>query len=139
MNSNFFTNDLKIDFSKYQFKQKTNWVVITGAPCTGKTTVIEELKKLGHTCHPEAAREYIESEMAKGFTLDEIRADNLKLQSGILNKKMILEENLTPNQLIFLDRGIPDTLTYYRPSALDPMLALDNCFINQYDKVFVFD
>ena len=36
--------------------QQTNWHVITGAPCSGKTGVIRELGQLGHLVVHEVAR-----------------------------------------------------------------------------------
>ena len=37
-------------------------IVISGGPSSGKTTLINELKKLGHNCFDEVSREIIESQ-----------------------------------------------------------------------------
>ena len=37
------------------FKVQTNWHVITGAPCSGKTTLIEQLADKGFKIFPEVA------------------------------------------------------------------------------------
>jgi len=55
--------------------QQTNWHVITGAPCSGKTSVICELERLGHPVVHEAARAYIDKELEKGKTMARIKAD----------------------------------------------------------------
>jgi predicted ATPase len=44
---------------------KTNWYVITGAPCSGKTSVIRELEKRGYRVVHEVARAYIEGKRAE--------------------------------------------------------------------------
>lgn len=54
---------------------KNNWFALTGAPSSGKTTVLKELEKKGYKVYEEWARVYIDSEMQKGKTLKEIRKD----------------------------------------------------------------
>ena len=41
-------------------------IVITGAPGTGKTSIIAQLKKLGHSCSEEISREIIAEQIASG-------------------------------------------------------------------------
>ncbi len=50
------------------FKIQTSWHVISGAPCSGKTTLIDQLAGVGYRIAIETAREYFEIEMAKGRT-----------------------------------------------------------------------
>jgi predicted ATPase len=90
-----------------------NWYVITGAPHSGKTSVIELLKKKGYKVVYETARVYIDQELAKGHTLEEIRGDELRFQKGILDKKSEIEKKLDSEEVIFFDRAIPDTGAYY--------------------------
>ena len=45
---------------------ETNWYVITGAPSSGKSSVIRELENLGYRVVHEVARAYIEEELKKG-------------------------------------------------------------------------
>src|SRR3989344_2774516 len=93
---------------------KTNhWYIITGAPHAGKTTLIEALEGLGHTVVFEAAREYIDEEMKKGKTLREIRANELEFQERVLAIKIEKEKKASRKELIFWDRGIPDSVAYY--------------------------
>jgi hypothetical protein len=66
----------------------TNWHVITGAPCSGKTAVIEALARQGYRIVPEIARSYIESRLACGATLNAIKADALAFESHILLGKI---------------------------------------------------
>jgi len=103
-------------------KQKeiiTNWNVITGGPCTGKTTVVEMLGVSGYTTTIEHARHYIDSHKEQGRTVDEIRANKRKFQRGILQMQMEEENGLDPNEMVFLDRALPDALAYYRFLGLD--------------------
>jgi predicted ATPase len=90
-----------------------NWYVITGAPHSGKTTLIEMLRDLGYKVVLEAARVYIDEEMEEGKALEEIRKDELAFQRKVLELKIENEKKESPNEIIFWDRGIPDSLAYY--------------------------
>jgi len=68
--------------------KKTNWCVITGAPSSGKTTLINALSIKGYRTEPEVARAHILYLLAKG---EHIRAHNrgeIALQKEILNLKI---------------------------------------------------
>lgn len=92
---------------------QNNWFVITGGPCSGKTTLIEGLQRAGFHTEEESARMYIEDEMAKGKTLEEVRADEEAFQQKVYQYKIDREEILPPKEIIFFDRGVPDTFAYY--------------------------
>jgi predicted ATPase len=83
-----------------------NWYVITGAPCSGKTTVLNSLKDLGYEVVPEVARTYIDELIFSGLSIEQIRSNETKFQDDVLIKKYELEESLDKNKIIFLDRGI---------------------------------
>eukprot|EP01134_Creolimax_fragrantissima_P005344 CFRG5344T1 len=51
------------------------WVVITGAPCSGKSTLLEALRRRGHYTIPEASRIYTNAALKKGLTVQEVRAN----------------------------------------------------------------
>ena len=48
------------------FKYDTNWCVFTGAPSSGKTSVIEEMAHRGYAVQNEVARELIEGALRNG-------------------------------------------------------------------------
>jgi predicted ATPase len=117
-----------------------SWYVITGGPCSGKTTTVRLLGERGYSTAPEQARHYIERELGQGRCLDEIKADKALFQHGILELQLQQEHELQPDRTTFLDRGIPDNLAYQRHYhlALDPLLltALEQCW---YRRVFLLD
>ena len=91
-----------------------NWYVVTGGPSVGKTTLLDELAELGNMTLPEAARVVIDEGIETGRTVEEIRQDELAFQMEVLERKQITENNQQPGQLIFFDRGMHDTLAYFR-------------------------
>lgn len=121
-------------------KQANNWFVITGGPSTGKTTIINQLERLGYDVVPEAAREIIDEALAKGISLEELRADELKFQNSIFNRKIQNESKLSPEKLTFLDRGLNDTIAYLKYYGFTPDQAEMN-YIAQasYKTVFVLE
>jgi len=117
-----------------------NWYVITGAPYSGKTTSVNLLGKKGYKITHETARIYIDQEVKKGKTIEEIRKNDFLFQKKILEMKINLEKLLSKDELIFLDRGIPDSQAYYQlcNKGDDNFLkkAINGSF---YKKVFLLD
>lgn len=114
----------------------TNWCVITGAPSSGKTTLIDRLAKEGYLIAPEVAREFITRLLADNHTLDEIRHDHLTLQRGILATALRRERRLQKDQLIFFDRGTPDSLGYFRYYQINAERIINTCQHTRYKKLF---
>jgi predicted ATPase len=73
------------------FEVQTNWHVITGAACSGKTTLINMLADKGYQTVPEIARQFIEREVTRGRTLDEIFENGATLELGISEMQMKAE------------------------------------------------
>lgn len=117
----------------------TNWIVITGAPCSGKSTVIRALEGMGYPVVHETARLYLEQKLARGFPAGAVKADRLAFQQRILQRKIAVEQRLHPETLVFLDRAVPDSIAYFKDSKLDvqaPMLASRGF---RYRKILLFD
>lgn len=126
--------------SQNNVTQDTEWIVITGAPSSGKTSVINDLKARGYQVQDEVAREYIEACISRGLSLQEIRADGgVELQRQILRLKLAREAVLPPDEIVFLDRGVPDSMTYFRLAGLDVAAAQEASARFRYDAVFIFD
>ena len=63
--------------------------------------------------------------MAKGKTLKEIRGKSGNFQDKVLQMKIKLENKLDSKQTIFLDRGIPDSISYFKEDGLDAGLVVE--------------
>lgn len=94
------------------------WIVLTGAPSSGKTTLLLALQQRGYTVVSEAAREIL----AEGL-LDESQSD---VQSLIEQRQMTKEQVIPADQVVVLDRALPDSLAYRRLGGMevDDLLVL---------------
>lgn len=121
-------------------KQERNWYVITGGPSSGKSTVIQLLKDLGYKTTKEVARHYIDLQRINGRTTEEIRINQRQFQHKVLNLQIDLERHLDPNELTFLDRGLPDELAYYQFLNIPPDEKLVEYLKSAtYAKIFIMD
>jgi predicted ATPase len=135
----YLTIDLDPRLLSTHFKIQTNWHVITGAACTGKTTLINQLAEKGYQTFHETAREFFEIELAKGRTLEEILEKGLAVQKSIFEMQLTLEHAMQSIDFAFLDRAIPDSLTFHRIFGYDPNELLPECFHYRYASVFILD
>ena len=104
---NFSTTELDPDLLSTPFRLQTNWHVITGAPSCGKTTLINLLADKGFQTVPESARQFMEREIARGRTIDEIHADGAALQRSIEEMQLNVEGELRASDITFLDGAVP--------------------------------
>jgi predicted ATPase len=119
--------------------RQTHWCVITGAPCSGKTSVITELSRRGFRVVPEAARAYIDAELIKGRSLSEIKADPRRFEGRIFQAKLQMEASLPAGDALFLDRALPDSIAYYVLEGLDPSEPRRQSLRVRYEQVFLFE
>ena len=119
--------------------QQTHWHVITGAPCSGKTAVICELERRGYPVVHEAARAYIHEELQKGKTMAQIKGDILAFERHILYQKIEIEQSLSKNTAVFLDRAIPDSIGYYLLEGLNPDDPIQKSGRWRYKNIFFFE
>lgn len=94
--------------------QHNNFFVITGGPGVGKTTLLNELNKR-YICVPEIARAIIREQMKiNGKALpwkNKKRYAELMLRDSV-ESYLKLHQTTSDKELVFFDRGIPDTVCY---------------------------
>lgn len=102
----------------------SNWYVITGGPSSGKTTMVNLLRRRGFRTTIEHARHYIDLQRLGGHSIAEIRSRQLEFQRNVLSMQLEKEAALDPDEIVFVDRALPDSLAYYRFLNLPP---IPNC------------
>lgn len=117
-----------------------NWYVITGGLSCGKTTTVNILDEKGYRTTIEHARHYIDTMHQSGRTVEEIRSNQKKFQSAILEMQIEQEASLAPDDMVFLDRAIPDALAYYRFLNLEVDEKITKAMQSApYKKIFILE
>ena len=119
--------------------EKTNWYIVTGGPSTGKSKTIDHLAYLGYLIRPEVARILIDDELSKGKTIEQIRGDEKSFEHKILKIKIETEESAPKKDLIFWERGLPDSIVYIKRCSGDHNLAVQTSKKRQYKGIFILD
>ena len=114
---------------------KTNWIVFTGGPCSGKTTVLNELAIRGFFTIPEVARVYSSRLLARN---ENPRTNEAKFQQEVFELKSKLEVSLNKFRVSILDRALPDSIAFtegsLRKEIFDKLAAKERV----YSKVLYF-
>ena len=135
---NFCVAELDPALLSTPFKIQTNWHVLTGAICCGKTTLIDMLDDMGFQTLPETSRLYLEREVAKGRKLEEIFTSTVD-ERALTEMQRIAEHSLEAQLVTFIDRALPDYLWFWRLLEMDPNELLAQCFHFRYRSVFILD
>src|ERR1035437_3899681 len=121
-------------------RQLTNWYVITGGPCSGKTTVVNLLKDRGDKTTVEDARHYVDLQRANGKSVEEVERHQREFQLRVLELQIRQEKALMPSDIVFLDRAIPDARAYYLFLGIpEAKLFTEAMKRVSYKKVFILD
>lgn len=87
-------------------------VIVTGAPGTGKSTVLNLLEAKGYQVIPEMARQLIAEQQA--LNSDMVPWKDHTSFGKELFKRQVEQYHLAKEGLVFYDRGVPDNLAYLR-------------------------
>lgn len=118
----------------------TNWYVLTGGPSSGKTTLLAELQKQGYAVVPEAARAVIDAAIRKGIQPHELRKDERKFQHEVMRLKMAAETVYSKSVVTFFDRGMHDTIAYFRHYGYEVDEWIKKaCESAEYQKIFLLE
>jgi len=112
--------------------------VISGGPGTGKTSVINELGK-EFKILPEAARFLGENDKRfKGKSAEE--TDKKEFQDAVFEAQKKQIETLKDDKIVFSDRGIGDTIAYYKINGMNvPKEVSDYSRKFRYSGIFIMN
>jgi predicted ATPase len=114
---------------------RPNYIVLTGAPGGGKTTLIRKLREAGYLCVDEPARQVLAEQ--RDLTLDK----TFNKFTGLLLDKSIenFEKFKDVEHPVIFDRGVPDAAGYALHFGLDTTHYEQAAKIYRYNpSIFVF-
>lgn len=120
-------------------KRATQWIVITGPPSAGKTSVIEALAGMGQPIVAETARHYLASLPQSPAEIAADQALQRDIQRSISRLQQAIEAALPTGDRVFLDRALPDSLAYFSRLGLSTHELLAHSSRYRYRQVFFLD
>lgn len=112
--------------------------IITGGPCTGKTTTVSALRDRGFRTIDEASRLLIEEQLKSGGDLVPWK-DLHGFNVAVTDRQLEMEARVT-DETHFLDRGVIDNLAYCEWGKIDPPGNLkDASKQTDYHTVFLLE
>lgn len=119
----------------------TNWFVIDGAPCSGKTSLVSALsEKMGWRICPDFARLVYAEALHSGKTMEDVQQHQSYYQNEIARRRLIRIANDNPRELILHEYGVPSDIVWHEekevPVPDDLLVASHNL---RYRRVFLLD
>lgn len=118
-------------------------IVISGGPGSGKTTIIEGLRKRGYYCLDEVSREYITAGKAAGkenhFEEDPLAFSKL-LWRGRIDQYQKADEhfaNKSDEKVAFFDRSLIDVVAYLHHKNATVQAWEEALKTHPYDRCFL--
>jgi predicted ATPase len=110
-------------------------VVLTGGSCSGKTTLIKELKQRGFPVLEEAARQILEECGTPFYQEGWIELEKKIYQRQIENEKRIDRQQ----GVVFLDGGMGDIDAFMRHYLGQVLMDVAAAPVRRYSSVFILD
>jgi len=113
--------------------------VLSGGPCSGKTSLIKYLEKKGFPVLHETARKLVEIGIIKP---EEFKSKEKRdyIQRIIFEEQLKAEESVSNQPVVFLDRSLVDGIAYYWILNLEPPKYMFEILSKKrYDKVFILE
>ena len=108
--------------------------ILTGAPGTGKTSIILELKRRGYSCIEENSREIISDQIQKKGEILPWK-NQIAFENKIAQIRMQKYINSPKNEICFFDRSIIDSIAYLKFNNLDvTSQIIDNVKNSHFNK-----
>lgn len=117
----------------------THWVVITGPPSSGKTTLLNLLSADGEQTSADSTRQLIADVVASGRDAEEFRfADDF--QPRVLDAMFAAEQRLDADDVVFLEYGLPCNIAFHRTEGRPLTAGLaEAARAHRYAAVFILE
>jgi predicted ATPase len=119
---------------------ETNWIAITGGPCSGKSLLFEHLNRAEQHTVPEFAEELIKNELASGGNVQELKKDHTRFADKIAEHSRSVIQSSDIKSVIFFNTTLIDHAVYNRVYGRPQYEDLENlAFKYKFQKVFFLE
>lgn len=122
---------------------QTNWVIVSGAPSSGKSTTFEYLSNIlqhqGFRSEPEVERRIIEEDEKKGIKRENTPEYAMALEHRFLKAREELEKSLDPSSPVIMDRSLLEIIAYARYYHADEAFAVGPAKRYRYRQVYYLE
>lgn len=117
-----------------------HYFILTGAPGTGKTTVLKHLRNLGYQGADEVAREVLSHQLSVDGPALPAKSPKLFIQKMLGSAISKYESGKVSGGPVFFDRGIPDLIAYAVRFDVNPEEFIKAAEKYKYNSsVFIFN
>jgi predicted ATPase len=118
---------------------ETRWLALSGGPTAGKSTIVAELDRRGHPVRREQARQYMETQLALGRSLQDLTTDSERLSREIFERNNAVARATNVDDKVVFDRALPDVLAFSLVDGVDVEPFVSDCARYRFAAALVFE
>ncbi|MGW8465923.1 AAA family ATPase [Pseudomonas sp. CLCA07] len=99
-------------------RRNTSWVLITGAPGSGKTTIAARMADAGWRTIEDPGRAEFEHQLRKGVPPSIVRRDYRRFQHLVLRRVLSIVDVIPDNEQVLFDYGIAESLAFMKVAGI---------------------
>lgn len=116
----------------------TRWCAITGAPGSGKTTLVRLLESQGWPVIEDPGRAVLQQHLARGVEIERSGTSYMKIQQEVLEREQAAIALTDPALRVFFDYGVAESLAFMKLAGLPwPTYFVEAAAAVQFDRVFL--
>lgn len=123
----------------------TDLNVVTGPPCSGKSSTLREIAQRGNVTFPEVARCFFDDKLSEGYESKEEIEEEFIVTAELDGRQMGLEHKILSNpglqelDSVWLDRSLADNIAYRRHYGVDVPKTTRSEVKDRYDNVYFLE
>jgi len=99
-------------------RRNTSWVLITGAPGSGKTTIAACMAAAGLRTIEDPGRAEFEHQLRNGVPPHIVRRDYRRFQHLVLKRALSIVDIIPDNEQVFFDYGVAESLAFMKVAGI---------------------
>ena len=121
-------------------RRNTSWVLVTGAPGSGKTTIVTCMAAAGWRAIEDPGRAEFEHQLKNGIPPNIVRRDYRRFQHLVLKRALSIVDLIPDNEQVLLDYGVAESLAFMKVAGIpwDDVIVQEAARLH-FRQVFLLD